>query len=140
MKKTRNSGFTLIEVSIAVVLIVIVSTSAIASLRIGMKVMHGTEVSANAAIAIREFREYTYKDSIDSLDLRNAQSYSPVLGDGSIMPNSTGFILNVTVTAVDDYDPTVVVASNESRTRVVEIEATYNGAKILEAVWLSAEH
>ena len=52
MKKTRNSGFTLIEVSIAVVLIVIVSTSAIASLRIGMKAMHGTEVAANAAIAI----------------------------------------------------------------------------------------
>ncbi|MAU92806.1 MAG: hypothetical protein CMJ93_01150 [Planctomycetes bacterium] len=140
MKTTRNSGFTLIEVSIAVMLIVIVSTSAIASLRISIKAMHGAEVSANAAIAIREFREYTYKDSIDSLDSRNAQSYSPILGDGSVMPNSTGFILNVTVTAVDDYDPIVVVASNESRTRVVGIEATYNGAKILEAAWLSAEH
>ena len=140
MKTTRNSGFTLIEVSIAVVLIVIVSTSAIASLRIGMNTMNGTEVSANAAAAIREFREYTYQDSIDDLDLRNLQSYSPVLGDGTAMPNSTGITLNVAVTAVDDYDPTVVVASNESRTRVVEVEATYNGAKILEAVWLSAEH
>ncbi|HIA38479.1 MAG TPA: prepilin-type N-terminal cleavage/methylation domain-containing protein, partial [Planctomycetes bacterium] len=37
MKTRLNSGFTLIEVSIAVVLIVIVTTSAIASLRIGMK-------------------------------------------------------------------------------------------------------
>jgi prepilin-type N-terminal cleavage/methylation domain-containing protein len=61
MKTRLNSGFTLIEVSIAVVLIVIVTTSAIASLRIGMKTMNGTEVAANAAAAVREFREYTYQ-------------------------------------------------------------------------------
>jgi prepilin-type N-terminal cleavage/methylation domain-containing protein len=140
MKTSRNSGFTLIEVSIAVVLIVIVATSAIASLRIGMKTMNGTEVAANAAAAIREFREFTYKDSIDDLDMRHLQSYSPVLGDGSVMPNSIGLMLNVEVIAVDDYDPTIIVGSSDSRTRVIEVEATYNGAKILEAVWLSAEH
>ncbi|MBC8370926.1 MAG: prepilin-type N-terminal cleavage/methylation domain-containing protein [Planctomycetes bacterium] len=140
MNNKRTSGFTLIEVSIAVVLIVIVATSAIASLRIGMKTMGGTEIAANAAASIREFREFTYNDSIDDLDLRDDQSYTPVLGDGTQMPNSAGISLNVTVTAVDDYDPTVVVAISESRTRVVEVQATYNGANILEAVWLATEH
>lgn len=140
MKTRRNSGFTLIEVSIAVVLIVIVTTSAIASLRIGMKTMNGTEVAANAAAAVREFREYTYQDTIDELDLRHNQAYSPVLGDGSPMPNSNGLSLIVEVTPVDDYDPTVVVVTSASRTRIVEVQATYNGAKILEAVWLAAEH
>jgi prepilin-type N-terminal cleavage/methylation domain-containing protein len=140
MKTRLNSGFTLIEVSIAVVLIVIVTTSAIASLRIGMKTMNGTEVAANAAAAVREFREYTYQDTIDELDLRHNQAYSPVLGDGSPMPNSNGLSLIVEVTPVDDYDPTVVVVTSASRTRIVEIQATYNGTKILEAVWLAAEH
>jgi prepilin-type N-terminal cleavage/methylation domain-containing protein len=140
MKTRRNSGFTLIEVSIAVVLIVIVTTSAIASLRIGMKTMNGTEVAANAAAAVREFREYTYQDTIDELDLRHNQAYSPVLGDGSPMPNSNGLSLIVEVTPVDDYDPTVVVVTSASRTRIVEVQATYNGTKILEAVWLAAEH
>jgi prepilin-type N-terminal cleavage/methylation domain-containing protein len=140
MKTRRNSGFTLIEVSIAVVLIVIVTTSAIASLRIGMKTMNGTEIAANAAAAVREFREYTYQDTIDELDLRHNQAYSPVLGDGSPMPNSNGLSLIVEVTPVDDYDPTVVVVTSASRTRIVEVQATYNGTKILEAVWLAAEH
>ncbi len=140
MKTRLNSGFTLIEVSIAVVLIVIVTTSAIASLRIGMKTMNGTEVAANAAAAVREFREYTYQDTIDELDLRHNQAYSPVLGDGSPMPNSNGLSLIVEVTPVDDYDPTVVVVTSASRTRIVEVQATYNGTKILEAVWLAAEH
>jgi hypothetical protein len=51
-----------------------------------------------------------------------------------------GLSLIVEVTPVDDYDPTVVVVTSASRTRIVEIQATYNGTKILEAVWLAAEH
>ncbi|MDP6963613.1 MAG: prepilin-type N-terminal cleavage/methylation domain-containing protein [Planctomycetota bacterium] len=140
MKRPRNAGFTLIEISIAVVLIVIVATSAIASLRIGMRTMSGTESSARAAAAIREFREFTFKDSIDTLDARHLQSYAPVLGDGSPMPDSNEISILVTITAVDDYDPTLQVTANESRTRVVQVEAFYKGTEIQEALWLVAEH
>jgi prepilin-type N-terminal cleavage/methylation domain-containing protein len=138
-KKRRDSGFTLIEVAIAVMLIVIVATSAVASLSIGMKTMHGTEVSANSAATIREFREFTYKEGIDALDLRHAQTYEPVLGDGSPMPSSEGISLYVSVIAVSDYDPSVVVANSMSRTRVIAIQASYDDAIILEASWLITE-
>jgi hypothetical protein len=96
-------------------------------------------VSANSAATIREFREFTYKEGIDALDLRHAQTYEPVLGDGSPMPSSEGISLYVSVIAVSDYDPSVVVANSMSRTRVIAIQASYDDAIILEASWLITE-
>jgi prepilin-type N-terminal cleavage/methylation domain-containing protein len=58
-RRHRSSGFTLIEVSVATVLIVLVATSAILSLQIGLRTITGTEAAADAAAAIREFREFT---------------------------------------------------------------------------------
>lgn len=140
MKKKTKNGFTLIEVAIAVVLIVLVGTSAIASLRVGMRTMNGTQSAATAASAIREFREFTFQDTIDAMDLRDGTTVTPVLGDGTTMPDVDGMTLTVSVDPVDDIDPTVTVDASDSRTRVVTVVATYDGKELMEALWLVAEH
>lgn len=140
MKKRSKNGFTLIEVAIAVVLIVIVGTSAIAALRVGMKTMSGTQASAVAASAIREFREYTFQFTIEEIDALNGTTSAAVLGDGNVMPNTEGMELQLVVVAVDDYDPAVTVDPADSRTRVVTIAAVADGIQLMEAVWLVAEH
>jgi len=140
MKKKKKNGFTLIEVSIAVVLIVLVGTSAIASLRVGMRTMNGTQSAAVAASAIREFREFTFQDTIESMDLRDGSVVSPVLGDGSAMPGVEGMTLTIDVQAVDDIDPTLSVNISDSRTRIVTVVAMSNEKELMEALWLVAEH
>jgi len=139
-KNQAKGGFTLIEVAIAVVLIVMVGTAAIASLRVGMKTMGGTEAAATAAAAIREFREFTFQDTIDDLDARNGLSYPATLGSGGTMPDSEDFSLLINVQPVDDNDPALLVTAADSRTRVVNVTAFYDGTRILEAAWLVAEH
>ena len=140
MKKRTKTGFTLIEVAIAVMLIVLVGTSAIASLRVGMKTMGSTQASAVAATAIREFREYTFQFTIEEIDALNGTNQVPVLGDGSPMPNVNGMQLQLSVIAVDDYDPSITASNSDSRTRVVSIAAIQDEIQLLEAVWLVAEH
>jgi len=140
MKIKNKNGFTLIEVSIAVVLIVLVGTSAIASLRVGMRTMNGTQSASVAASAIREFREFTFNETIDAMDLRDNTVLSPVLGDGSTMPGVEGMTLSIDVQAVDDFDPTIAVTIPNSRTRIVTIVATSNEKELMEALWLIAEH
>ncbi|MDP7062349.1 MAG: prepilin-type N-terminal cleavage/methylation domain-containing protein [Planctomycetota bacterium] len=140
MKKRTKNGFTLIEVAIAVVLIVIVGTSAIAALRVGMKTMGGTQTTAIASAAIREFREYTFKYSIEDIDALHNTTSSAILGDGNAMPDTDGMTLHLTVTPVDDYDPSVTVAAGDSRTRVVTVIAALDSVELMEAVWLVAEH
>jgi prepilin-type N-terminal cleavage/methylation domain-containing protein len=143
MKKNqvnRKGGFTLIEVSIAVVLIVMVGTAAIASLRVGMKTMGGTEAAATAAAAIREFREFTFQDTIATLDGRDGMTYPATLGSGGTMPGADDFTLLIDVQPVDDDNPAVLVQASESDTRVVTVTAFFDGTRIMEAAWLVAEH
>lgn len=140
MKKGKKTGFTLIEVSIAVVLIVMVGTSAIASLRVGMRTMSGTQDAATAAAAIREFREFTFRDTIDAMDDRHATVVTPVLGDGTAMPGVEDMTLTISVAAVDDYDPTQTVDPADSRTRIVTVTAMDGEIELMEALWLIAEH
>ena len=140
MNKKKKNGFTLIEVSIAVVLIVLVGTSAIASLRVGMRTMNGTQSASVAASAIREFREFTFQETIDAMDLRNDSVVTPVLGDGTAMPGVEGMTLTIDVQAVDDIDPTTVVTVDDSRTRIVTVTAFSDDKELMEALWLIAEH
>lgn len=136
----RSRGFTLIEVSIAVVLILLVATTAAASLRVSMSTVSGAQSSAVAAAAIRQFRELTFEETITQLDARHGQTYDPVLGNGDPMPDAAGMTLQVEVVAVDDYDPATVVDAAESGTRQVTVSAWADEQRIMEAVWLATQH
>lgn len=139
--RNRNrQGFTLIEVSVATVLILLVATTAAASLRVSMATVNGTETASQSAAVIRQFREFTFEDTIEELDARDDQTFDPVLGSGDPMPDTDGFTLQVDVTPVDDYDPSTVVAAEDSRTRQVTVSAWFDGRQTLEAVWLATDH
>lgn len=140
MKRKSRKGFTLIEVAIAVVLIVVVGTSAIAALRIGLKTMGGTQQASIASAAVREFREYTYRHTIEQVDALHGTESAAILGDGNSMPDTEGLTISVVVTPVDDMDPNLVVTAGDSRTRVVTVTAISEGIELLEAEWLVAEH
>ncbi len=143
MKRKRvrlNSGFTLIEVAVATVLIVLVATSAILSLQIGLKTITGTEAAADASAVIREFREFTLGESIEDTDARDGQDFAPVLATGAAMPGTEGIVIHVEITPVDDYNPETQVVASASRTRQVEISVLVGERPTMEAVWIVAEH
>lgn len=143
MKHSRlssRSGFSLLEVSIAMVVVALVATTAILSLQVGLNTIEGTEASADAAAAIREFREFTLGESIEQTDARDGQSYDPVLATGTPMTGAAGLVLQVQVTPVSDMDPELPVAASESRTRQVTVTALADGRPTMEAVWIVAEH
>ena len=139
-RRHRSSGFTLIEVSVATVLIVLVATSAILSLQIGLRTITGTEAAADAAAAIREVREFTIGETIEETDARDGQQFAPVLANGEPMPGADDLTLQVEVTPVADLDPESVVAANASRTRLVSVSAVVDGRPTMEANWIVAEH
>ncbi len=135
-----RSGFTLLELTIALFLIVMIWVSALASMRTSLRTLGGSEASAVAASAVRELREYTYDMSIDDLDLLDAQSMAPVTGDGAAMTGVGDLVLDLDVQAVDDTDPATTVQPADSRTRLVTVECWSRGRMLLEAQWLAAEH
>lgn len=139
-RSRSRSGFTLIEVAVATVLILLVATTAAASLRVSMSTVSGTQTASLSAAVIRQFREFTFEDTIEALDARDGQTYDPVLGNGEPMPDANGFTIQVDVTPVDDYDPAVTVAADDSRTRQVTVSAWFDGRQALEAVWLATDH
>ncbi len=138
--RKNRSGFTLAEVAIAMLLIILVGASAAASLRMSLRTLTGTEMVALATSAVREYRELTFDKTIEEMDLLDGTQTPPVLADGGPMPDAVNLLLDISVTPVDDNDPSVTVAPEESRTRKVKIVVTSAGRQILEARWITAEH
>lgn len=134
------AGFTLLEVAIAMVLIVLVATTAILSMQVGLTTIQGTESSADAGAAIREFREFTLGETIEQTDARDGQTYDPVLANGDPMTGAEGLTLEVEVSAVSDLDPETPVAPAASRTRLVTVSAVVSGRPTMEANWIVTEH
>jgi len=140
IRSHRSSGFTLIEVIVATALIALVATSAILSLQMGLSTITGTEAAADAAAAIREFREFTLGETIEQTDARDGQDFAAVLATGEPMTGAENLMLHVEVTPVSDLDPETPVAAGASRTRLVELSAVVDGRPTMEANWIVAEH
>ncbi len=136
----RKQGFTLLELSIAVLLIVLVGTTAVASLRMSLRALGGTEATATAVTAVRELREHTFPMDVDELDAIDDLTMAPVMGDGEPLLGVGDLVLEVQIDAVDDLDPSIGVLPLESRTRVVNVFCWSGGRMILDAKWLVAEH
>lgn len=134
------TGFTLLELSVALFLIVMVWVTALASLRASLRTLSGTESSSVAVTAVRELREHTYAMTVEQLDALDEVSMAPVLGDGSPMSDAGDLVLDLDVQAVDDLDPTASVQPAQSRTRLVTVQCWSHGRMLLEAQWLAAEH
>lgn len=138
--RRSNNGFSLLEVVIGMTILVLVATTAIASLRSGVTTLHATENNAIAIDAIREFSEYSYGFTLAELDILDDSVIAPVLGNGSALPNAGDMMLSIDIQPVQDLDPSATVATGtESSTRVVTVIATADGQTLLEAAWLVTE-
>ncbi len=138
--QSATAGFSLLEVVIALVLVVLVGTAATGSLRGGLQSLAGAEETARATDAVREFRESTFVLAPGDLDLLDGNSLSPVMGDGSPLPGAEALVLNIAVESVADNDPTLVLPpGTPSAVRRVTVEAWSGPRRILEASWLSSE-
>ena len=136
---SASAGFSLLEVAIALVLVVLVGTAATGSLRGGLQSLAGAEETARAADAVREFRESTFVLAPEDLDLLDGNSLSPVMGDGSPLPGAEALVLNVGIETVADEDPIrVLPPGTPGAVRRVTVEAWSGPRRILEASWLSS--
>lgn len=133
-------GFTITEVAVAILLIVLVAVASTGALRMGLRTLSGSELMAQAAAALREFREYTFGFTVAQLDALNGTKMQPVMGDGAPLPDGGNLELQIRVTPVSDTDPAVTVEPDESLTRLLQV-TTWSGERlILEARWLATEH
>lgn len=141
MMRTRShrSGFTLLEVAVSVALLLLVATTAIASLRSGLTTLDATEQNAIAIDAIRELAEFTYTRTALELDALDGTQMAPVLANGAAMPGAGTMMLSLDVQAVADLDPETLVDPGASSTRLVTVTATNRGQDILEVSWLAAD-
>jgi len=139
-RSNKQSGFTIMEVAIAILLILLVGTTSSAALRMGLRTLGGSEQSAIASTAIREFREWTFGMTIEQIDALDATTMGAVMGDGRPLPEGTGSTLQIVVTPVDDSDPETVVAPEDSRSRLISLTVMNGERIVLEAQWLSTEH
>jgi len=138
--RSKQSGFSLIEVIIAMTILVLVATTAVASLRTGVATLGATANSATAIDAIREYSEFTYQYTVTELDALDGTQSAPVLGNGDLLPGVGDMMLAIDVQAVEDLDPETTVANPlESLTRIVTVTATAQGQQILQAAWLVAD-
>ncbi len=138
---TRNgsSGFTILEVAIAAIILILIVAASASALRLGLRVLDGSEVSSISSQALRQFREYTFKDTVAELDARDGQTFAPVSSDGQPLPGADGFTIQVSVVPVSDLDLDTVVGPGDSLTRKVTASVWYDGAKTLEAVWIATD-
>lgn len=138
--RKRNHGFSLIEVVIGMTILVLVATTAIASLRSGVATLSATENNALAIDAIREFSEFSYGFTVTELDNLDGSTMDPVLANGDPLPGAGDLTLTIDVQAVEDLDPSTTVANPlDSFTRVITVTAMENGQNLLEAAWLVAD-
>jgi len=138
--RRQPTGFTLIEVTVAVVLLLLVATTAIASLRSGLATLSATESSSLAVDAVRELSEFTYTYTIGELDALDGTTMDPVLANGDAFPGAGDLQLEIDVQPVEDDDPTSTTSAGDSVTRVVSVTALSRGQQVLEASWLVAEN
>lgn len=132
----RSSGFTLVEVAVAILLVVLVGVGANAALRMSLRTLSGTEVSDLAVHAVRQFREWTFPMTLADLEALDGQRMAPVMGDGQPLPGSDNLELEIHVSAVDDRDITQPADPEESRTRLVSVSVYAADRLILSARWL----
>lgn len=137
LNSSRRSGFTILEVAIAILLILLVGTTAASSLRMGLRTLSGPELAAVASTAIREYRETVTPLTIAEIDaLDGASVTGPTLATGEPISGAENLTMAIAVTPVDDTDPTVVVAPEDSLSRLVDVTVTTAGRTILTARWL----
>lgn len=141
MKRTRrNGGFTFVEISTAVVLLVLVGTSSAAALRMSLRTLNGSELSAMASSAVREFREFSFGFTLEEIDDLNGLVLAPpIMGNGDPLPGSDNMSVTITVTPVKDTDPNEVVDWDESQTRQIRAVVSAYQRMILDVKWVITE-
>ncbi|MCH2111795.1 MAG: type II secretion system GspH family protein [Planctomycetes bacterium] len=136
--KSKN-GFTLLELAIAMVLIVLVGTTAVASLQTSLKTLRGTEDTSLAVTAIRELREYTYIQTIATIDSFDGVTVTPIRGDGQPLVAAEHFTLHIQVESRNDYDPRQTVAAGTSGTRHIQVQCMDGERMVLESNWMATQ-
>ncbi len=134
--RRRRAGFTLVEVAVAILLVVLVGVGANAALRMSLRTLSGSEVTDVAVAAVRQFREWTFPMTLADVEALNGQRMAPVMGDGQPLPGADNLELEISVVAVDDRDITQVVAPEESRTRLLTVSVYSADRFVLSARWL----
>jgi Tfp pilus assembly protein PilV len=135
-----NDAFSLLEVIIALLLVVLIGSSAAATIREGIDTMQGTEDAGRAISAISELQQFTVEMSLAEVDALNGQMIAPIMGNGDPLPGSDGLLMSITVTVVDDADPLLPTLAILSGTRRVDVNVA-NDTQVLEAAsWLVTDH
>lgn len=125
---------------IALLLVVLIGSSAAATIREGIDTMQGTEDAGRAISAVSELQQFTIDKTLTEVEALNGQTIAPILGNGDPLPGADGLLITVTVTVVDDADPLLPTLAILSGTRRVDVTVA-NDTQVLEsASWLVTEH
>ncbi len=140
MRHDLRSGFTLLELAIAVFLVALIGVAATNGMRTSLRALSGAEISSLATSAAQEYHEFTRALDLDSLDALSGSMAAPVMGNGQPLPGASALSLEIQILPVDDFDPNQTVVGSASRSRLVTLFCWYDERVVLETAWLATEH
>lgn len=159
MKLRRQAGFTVTEVVVSLVILMLIGVSAAGALRVGVRTLGGAQQGTGASAAINELHEALFALPIDDpdgnpvwgsepgeqagfyddLDDYDNITLTPFFNGGDL-PGCEALDLAITVLPVDDDDPSITVQASASDTRLVTVAASFEQRPIMEASWLATRH
>jgi prepilin-type N-terminal cleavage/methylation domain-containing protein len=137
--RSRRSGFSLLEVLIAMLVLTMIGLSATLSMRESVSAMSGVDQSTRAVTALEQTREALYHSRIWQINQIAGTLIAPQAADGTPIPGMTDLAVRVDIVPVDDDDPQLVVGPLESGSRLVTLTVVRDGVDLEATSWLVTE-
>jgi prepilin-type N-terminal cleavage/methylation domain-containing protein len=139
ISKYKASGFTLMEVLIATVLIGIAVAAILATSRT-LTAANGEGIEmTRGEFLLEQVREYTTTVGYDSLSALDGQSYNPPIdADGQLLVDFQQYTQQLVVTTLNDDDLTA--ADPNGHFKRIDASVNFNGQSIARGSWVRADY
>jgi len=141
-RRATNTGFTLVEVLIAIILVGI-AIAALVGANISFTQANGTGTELSTAeFLIEQIRERTtpvnYTSLLSSFDDKNF--WPPINANGEVLNDFAGFTQQITVQNVNKTNFQTVVPDGTSDFVRITVKILLNGKEISETSWIRAQY
>ncbi len=133
--KCNNAGFTLIEVTISIIIVGVGIVSLMMLFAAGTNVNEFGNDLSTAVFLTDQLRSMTDEVEFDNLSSFNNQTYNGVDADGNEIEGLGSYLQKLTVQPVNPVDMTVFVGP-DPQAFVITASVSENGAELANISWL----
>jgi len=134
--KTRH-GFTLIEICVATAIIGVSITSLMVAMASGTRMNENGQDISEAGFLAQEVREYTVKQSYNTVTAMAGVRYTPPIdAQGQPINELAGWSQKIAINYVDPATPTNLVQPGPTDMMLVTVTICHNGAGVFSSCWM----